>query len=114
MMVCTPDAALAAQMMAVGQQMAGAHLAALPAEGPTSSGHSERGAPELGASGSYEGQYAGSTEEEVLCAWIEDVLGVHIDAGDLQAGLRSGVVLCQLVNRICPGKIPNKRISNSV
>ncbi|EKX46492.1 hypothetical protein GUITHDRAFT_152375 [Guillardia theta CCMP2712] len=48
--------------------------------------------------GAYEGQYTGS-DEEVARAWISEVTGEKLE-GPLQECLKSGVVLCKLVNRI--------------
>ena len=94
-------------LLAVQQQFERqAHLESQP-----SSVTSERSTAAAGSAGAYEGRYAGNTEEEVLCAWLEDLLQERVDPSDLQGGLRSGVVLCNLVNRIVPGTI--KRISQS-
>jgi hypothetical protein len=42
--------------------------------------------------------------------WIEDVTGVTLD-GDLKTTLKSGVVLCELVNKIKPGAV--EKVSTS-
>ena len=54
-----------------------------------------------------------SPEEEAL-RWVEAVTTCEPpSAGEsMQAWLRSGVVLCQLVNKLCPGAVP--KIHHSV
>jgi len=45
--------------------------------------------------------------ERKVGEWVEDALGRSIeDTSDLWKSLKSGVVLCQLVNKIKPGTIP--------
>eukprot|EP00286_Rhodomonas_abbreviata_P005000 CAMPEP_0181324540 /NCGR_PEP_ID=MMETSP1101-20121128/20418_1 /TAXON_ID=46948 /ORGANISM="Rhodomonas abbreviata, Strain Caron Lab Isolate" /LENGTH=318 /DNA_ID=CAMNT_0023432731 /DNA_START=444 /DNA_END=1396 /DNA_ORIENTATION=+ len=70
-----------------------------------------RGGPEKQvAPGAYEGSYSG-TEEEVICMWIKELVGAELDPTNLHAGLKSGTVLCELVNRIQPRAV--KKINSS-
>ncbi|KAJ8408340.1 hypothetical protein AAFF_G00257540 [Aldrovandia affinis] len=43
-------------------------------------------------------------KEEELRVWIEDVTGCSI-GDDFQKGLKSGVILCQLMNKLQPGSV---------
>eukprot|EP00293_Proteomonas_sulcata_P005332 CAMPEP_0184320550 /NCGR_PEP_ID=MMETSP1049-20130417/114439_1 /TAXON_ID=77928 /ORGANISM="Proteomonas sulcata, Strain CCMP704" /LENGTH=312 /DNA_ID=CAMNT_0026641083 /DNA_START=171 /DNA_END=1109 /DNA_ORIENTATION=+ len=67
------------------------------------------GAPRQLSPGAYEGQYWGS-DEEIIQAWLKEVLGEELET-PLQPILKSGVVLCNLVNKIRPGTI--KKISKA-
>jgi len=62
------------------------------------------------STGAYEGRYNGSEVEQV-CAWIHELLGVELDPTNLQPALKSGKVLCELVNRISPKAV--KKINSS-
>ena len=53
--------------------------------------------------GAYEGQYVGS-DEAVCAAWIQQVTGEEVSL-PLQESLRSGVILCNLINMLKPGTI---------
>jgi archaellum component FlaD/FlaE len=46
--------------------------------------------------------------EEEAAMWIEAITGAHV-AGNFSEALRSGKVLCELVNKIRPGTITNVR-----
>ncbi|KAM6948821.1 calponin-2 [Aplochiton taeniatus] len=48
--------------------------------------------------------------EEELRVWIEDVTGASIGE-DFQKGLKNGVILCELINKLQPGSV--KKISTS-
>ncbi|XP_062381254.1 calponin-2 [Sardina pilchardus] len=48
--------------------------------------------------------------EEELRIWIEDVTGGSIGE-DFQKGLKNGVVLCELINKLQPGSV--KKVNNS-
>eukprot|EP00802_Teleaulax_amphioxeia_P007667 Tamp_07674.p1 GENE.Tamp_07674~~Tamp_07674.p1 ORF type:complete len:553 (+),score=41.17 Tamp_07674:650-2308(+) len=52
----------------------------------------------------YEGQYAGSTDQDQVAAWISDVIRETVSQ-PLEESLRSGVVLCTLINKLKPGTI---------
>eukprot|EP01047_Picozoa_sp_COSAG01_P065110 COSAG01_NODE_8738_length_2677_cov_3.877424_4_plen_328_part_00 len=65
------------------------------------------------------GQYSGSDEEQAA-AWIGEVLGKPLggtgggeNAASLAARLRSGVVLCELVNTLHPGVVPKVSTSST-
>eukprot|EP01047_Picozoa_sp_COSAG01_P091058 COSAG01_NODE_22749_length_842_cov_3.734859_2_plen_95_part_01 len=65
------------------------------------------------------GQYSGSDEEQAA-AWIGEVLGKSLggtgegeNAASLAARLRSGVVLCELVNTLHPGVVPKVSTSST-
>jgi hypothetical protein len=58
----------------------------------------------------YQGEYAGTDEEQAV-EWIEDVLDTPLDEEPIGGLLKSGVVLCNLVNRLSPGAV--KKISES-
>eukprot|EP01080_Neovahlkampfia_damariscottae_P011822 gene11822-5153_t len=48
------------------------------------------------------------TKREAEAAqWIEDVTGEKVDANDLEGSLKSGIILCNLVNKIKPGTVKN-------
>ncbi|KAA0719189.1 Calponin-2 Calponin H2, smooth muscle [Triplophysa tibetana] len=49
-------------------------------------------------------------KEEELRIWIEDITGRSI-GDDFQNGLKSGVILCELINKIQPGSV--KKINQS-
>ncbi|KAI1891831.1 hypothetical protein AGOR_G00147790 [Albula goreensis] len=49
-------------------------------------------------------------KEEELRIWIEDVTGCSI-GDDFQKGLKNGVILCQLINKLQPGSV--KKINQS-
>nr|XP_057924727.1 calponin-2 [Doryrhamphus excisus] len=49
-------------------------------------------------------------KEEELRVWIEDVTGVCIGP-DFQKGLKNGVILCELINKLQPGSV--KTINHS-
>ncbi|KAJ8278673.1 hypothetical protein COCON_G00057390 [Conger conger] len=49
-------------------------------------------------------------KEEELRTWIEDVTGCPI-GDDFQKGLKNGVILCQLINKLQPGSV--KKVSQS-
>eukprot|EP00960_Hanusia_phi_P073937 768120-Hanusia_phi.AAC.2 len=69
------------------------------------------GTPSKPAStGAYEGRYNGSEAEQV-CAWIHDLLSVELDSTNLQPALKSGKILCELVNRISPKAV--RKINSS-
>jgi hypothetical protein len=59
--------------------------------------------------GAYEGEYSGS-DVEVVAAWIRDVTGEALSE-PLDDALRSGVVLCNLVNALRPGTV--QKVSHS-
>ncbi|KAG5285360.1 hypothetical protein AALO_G00002520 [Alosa alosa] len=48
--------------------------------------------------------------EEELRIWIEDVTGESIGE-DFQKGLKNGVILCELINKLQPGSV--KKVNNS-
>mmetsp|Transcript_67702 Transcript_67702/g.141146 ORF Transcript_67702/g.141146 Transcript_67702/m.141146 type:complete len:818 (+) Transcript_67702:133-2586(+) len=52
--------------------------------------------------GAYEAQYQGN-DEKVLTMWLEELLEVRIDQ-PLQEALKSGVLLCNLVNKVRGGR----------
>ena len=53
----------------------------------------------------YHGDYEG-TDEEQCKEWIEDVLDTPLEDDEgLGEVLRSGVLLCELVNRLAPGSV---------
>ena len=61
--------------------------------------------------GAYEAPYTGS-DEDIVRAWIKDLTGTDLSGeASLQEALKSGVVLCGVVNRIVPGRI--KKVQNS-
>lgn len=37
-------------------------------------------------------------EEEQVCAWVKDLVNVDLEPASMQETLKSGVVLCELVN----------------
>ncbi|XP_062412528.1 calponin-2-like [Sardina pilchardus] len=49
-------------------------------------------------------------KEEELRVWIEDITGCSI-GDDFQKGLKNGVILCQLINKLQPGSV--KKVNNS-
>ncbi|XP_042353660.1 calponin-2 [Plectropomus leopardus] len=49
-------------------------------------------------------------KEEELRIWIEDITGVSIGP-DFQKGLKNGVILCDLINKLAPGSV--KRVNHS-
>ncbi|XP_020500117.3 calponin-2 [Labrus bergylta] len=51
-----------------------------------------------------------SQKEEELRAWIEEITGATIDP-DFQKGLKSGVILCELINKLAPNSV--KKINQS-
>ncbi|MBN3323939.1 CNN3 protein, partial [Atractosteus spatula] len=51
-----------------------------------------------------------SQKEEELRYWIEDVTGMPI-GDNFQKGLKDGVILCELINKIQPGSV--KKINHS-
>ena len=54
----------------------------------------------------------GLSLEEQVWKWIEGVLSIQLQSSEsLQAQLKSGVLLCQCINALCPNKI--KRINQS-
>ena len=57
-----------------------------------------------------EGKYDVQKEREVR-AWIEAVVGIRFPSSDFHASMKSGVILCQLANKIRPGIVGS--ISNS-
>lgn len=42
-------------------------------------------------------------EEEVKC-WIEEILEIKIGSETLQAGLKDGIILCELINKLLKDK----------
>ncbi|KAM9845289.1 calponin-2 [Aulostomus maculatus] len=54
-------------------------------------------------------KYDPQKEEELRC-WIEDVTGCCIGT-DFQKGLKSGVILCNLINKLQPGSV--KKVNQS-
>lgn len=51
-------------------------------------------------------KYDPQKEAEVR-AWMEQVIGTRFPSNDFQESLKSGVLLCQLVNKIKPGSVGN-------
>lgn len=46
--------------------------------------------------------------------WIEEVMGEKFPAGVLyEDALRDGLVLCKLINKLCPGAVPKINTSGS-
>lgn len=61
--------------------------------------------------GAFEAPYTGS-DEDIVRSWIKDLTGQDLSGEpSLQEALKSGVILCGLVNRIVPGRI--KKVQNS-
>jgi len=54
-------------------------------------------------------KYDPEREKEVI-SWIESVTGARL-GGSLENGLHSGIVLCNLINILFPGSIPDAEIS---
>ncbi|KAK6484208.1 calponin-3-like [Huso huso] len=52
-----------------------------------------------------------SQKEEELRVWIEDVTGMPIGGESFQKGLKDGVILCELINKLQPGSV--KKINHS-
>ncbi|XP_058887685.1 calponin-3-like isoform X1 [Acipenser ruthenus] len=50
-------------------------------------------------------------KEEELRVWIEDVTGMQIGGENFQKGLKDGVILCKLINKLQPGSV--KKINHS-
>eukprot|EP01044_Picomonas_judraskeda_P004067 COSAG03_NODE_350_length_8727_cov_145.845913_7_plen_889_part_00 len=78
-------------------------------------GRRERGSPtfakkRVATAMAYQGEYTGTDEEQAI-EWIEDALDLPLDEAPLGDVLKSGVVLCNLVNRLSPGAV--KKISGS-
>lgn len=91
------------------QQMASLDMDAAPSPG-RGAGESDASTPRRTgggggdkpvSAGAYEGNYTGS-EEEIICMWIKELVGKELDPANLQEGLKNGVALCELVNRISP------------
>lgn len=49
-------------------------------------------------------KYSVERESEAI-AWIEEITGLQV-GNDFLGGLKTGVVLCTLINKISPGSIP--------
>lgn len=79
--------------------------AVLPSQQAPSSANGERQISDA----AYEGEYSGS-DVEVVASWIRDVTGEALTE-PLDDAMRSGVVLCNLVNALRPGTIP--KVSHS-
>jgi len=50
-------------------------------------------------------------KEKEIREWIEAVLKKKLSGDSLQEALKSGIVVCQLLNKIWPGSIPEDKIS---
>eukprot|EP00292_Cryptomonas_paramecium_P033445 CAMPEP_0113683348 /NCGR_PEP_ID=MMETSP0038_2-20120614/13244_1 /TAXON_ID=2898 /ORGANISM="Cryptomonas paramecium" /LENGTH=637 /DNA_ID=CAMNT_0000602669 /DNA_START=144 /DNA_END=2053 /DNA_ORIENTATION=+ /assembly_acc=CAM_ASM_000170 len=50
-------------------------------------------------------RYYEGNDEQVLCAWFQELMGVTMDHTNLKEELKSGVFLCELANRLCPGVV---------
>jgi len=56
----------------------------------------------------------GQARVQEAVAWIEALTGQPLSApGDLQASLKDGLALCELLNACVPGTIPDKKINRS-
>ncbi|XP_055723360.1 calponin-2-like [Salvelinus fontinalis] len=77
------------------------------------SGSSFNRGPAYGFSAEVKSKIAGKYDpqrEEELRVWIEDVTGCVIGE-DFQKGLKNGVILCELINKLQPGSV--KKINSS-
>ncbi|XP_010892481.1 calponin-2 [Esox lucius] len=77
------------------------------------SGASFNRGPAYGFSAEVKSKIAGKYDpqrEEELRVWIEDVTGCVIGE-DFQKGLKNGVILCELINKLQPGSV--KKINKS-
>jgi len=56
-------------------------------------------------------RYYEGNDEQILCAWFHEVLGANPDACNLHQDLKSGILLCELVNKLSPGVV--KKVNRS-
>eukprot|EP00802_Teleaulax_amphioxeia_P010398 Tamp_10426.p1 GENE.Tamp_10426~~Tamp_10426.p1 ORF type:complete len:343 (+),score=107.66 Tamp_10426:204-1232(+) len=90
----------AAMQAEMDRQMASLDMIGTDAKAPASNG----------SQGCYEANYTGNEEEQV-CAWIKELTGNDLEPTTIQETMKSGVILCELVNRIAPKSV--KKVNNS-